>query len=61
MTMYTTVILFRDTPAERKFALRSIPAAIALKPDELIIGVDAPPPPSRPATFAASQRPPVGR
>ena len=33
---------FRDTPRERKFAEKSIPSAIALKPDELVIGLDAP-------------------
>lgn len=33
---------FRDTSRERKFALKSIPSAIKLHPDELVIGVDAP-------------------
>lgn len=33
---------FRDTPMERKFALKSIPSAIALNPTEFIIGIDEP-------------------
>lgn len=31
---------FRDTPRERTFAEKSIPSAIALGPDELIVGID---------------------
>ena len=37
---------FRDTPRERKFAERSIPSAIVLKPDEFVIGIDEPADPS---------------
>ena len=33
---------FRDTPRERRFAEKSIPSAIELDPDELVVGVDAP-------------------
>ena len=33
---------FRDTPKERKFALRSIPSAIRLGPEELVVGIDEP-------------------
>ena len=39
---FSIVMAFRDTPRERKFAQRSIPSAIALRPDEFLIGVDAP-------------------
>lgn len=39
---FSIVIPFKDTPKEREFAYESIPAAIALKPDELMIGVDSP-------------------
>ena len=42
MEKFSIVMPFRDTPRERKFAEKSIPSAIALGPDELIIGVDAP-------------------
>ena len=31
---------FRDTPRERTFAEKSIPSAIALGPDELVVGID---------------------
>ena len=34
------VLPFRDTPRERRFAERSVPSAIALGPDELIVGID---------------------
>ena len=34
------VVAFRDTPRERTFAERSIPSAIALAPDELVVGID---------------------
>ena len=37
---FTIVVPFRDTPRERKFAERSIPSAIALGPDELVVGID---------------------
>ncbi len=39
---FSTVIPFRDTPIEREFAKTSIPSAIRLNPDELVIGVDEP-------------------
>ncbi len=39
---FSVVIPFKDSPQERIFAAKSIPAAIALKPDELVIGVDSP-------------------
>ena len=38
----TVITLFKDTPAERKFARRSIPAAVRLGPSEIVIGADAP-------------------
>ena len=34
------VVAFRDTPREREFAEKSLPSAIALGPDELIVGID---------------------
>lgn len=42
MTKFSIVMAFRDTPRERKFAEKSIPSAIALGPDDLLIGVDEP-------------------
>ena len=35
------VVPFRDTPRERAFAEKSLPSAIALDPDEMVVGVDA--------------------
>ena len=40
---FSIVVPFRDTPRERAFAERSLPAAAALRPDEIVIGVDSPP------------------
>lgn len=40
--VFSAIVAFRDTPLERKFAERSLPAAVSLKPDELVVGVDAP-------------------
>lgn len=40
--MFTIVLPIRDTAEEREFMHRSIPAAIALCPAEIIIAVDAP-------------------
>ena len=40
---FSIVVPFRDTPRERAFAERSLPAAAALCPDEIVIGVDSPP------------------
>ena len=37
---FTIVVAFRDTPRERAFAEKSIPSAIALGPDELVVGID---------------------
>ena len=34
------VVAFRDTPRERAFAEKSLPSAIALDPDELVVGID---------------------
>ena len=34
------VVPFRDTPRERAFAERSLPSAVALGPDEIVVGVD---------------------
>ena len=31
---------FRDTPRERRFAERSVPSALALGPDEFVVGID---------------------
>ena len=42
MRKFSIVMAFRDTPRECKFAAKSIPSAIRMDPDELIIGVDAP-------------------
>lgn len=42
MRKFTILMPFRDTPREREFAKKSIPSAINLDPDELIIAVDAP-------------------
>ena len=42
MKQFSIVMPFRDTPRERKFAEKSIPAAIKLNPSEIVIGVDAP-------------------
>ena len=39
---FTIVMPLIDTPRERSFVLKSIPSALALKPNEFIIGVDAP-------------------
>lgn len=39
---FSMMVAFRDTPQERRFAERSLPAALSLKPDELVVGVDAP-------------------
>ena len=39
---FTVVVPFRDTPRGREFAARSLPSAAALRPDEVIVGVDAP-------------------
>ena len=40
---FSIVVPFRDTPREREFASRSLPAAAALGPDEIVVGVDSPP------------------
>ena len=40
---FSIVVPFRDTPRGRAFAKRSLPAAAALGPDEIVIGVDSPP------------------
>lgn len=37
---FTAIVLFRDTPKERRYARRSIPTIVALDPDEIIVGVD---------------------
>ena len=39
---FSAVVAFRDTSQERKFAELSLPAAVSLKPAELVVGVDAP-------------------
>ena len=41
---FSIVVPFRDTPREREFARASLPSAAALGPDEIVIGVDSPPP-----------------
>ena len=41
MPPFGIVVAFRDTPREREFAEKSIPSAIALGPDELIVGIDS--------------------
>ena len=45
MKKFSLIILFRDTEKEREFAKKSLPSALALEPDELIIGIDDPPKP----------------
>ena len=40
---FSIVVPFRDTPRGRAFAKRSLPAAAALGPDEIIVGIDSPP------------------
>ena len=47
MPDYTVITLFKDTPAERAFARRSLPAAARLGPSEIVLGTDAPTPPER--------------
>ena len=42
MKKFSIILPFRDTPLERKFAEQSLPSAVALNPDELVIGVDSP-------------------
>lgn len=42
MRSFSIVMPFRDTPRERQFAKKSIPSAIALEPNEIVVGVDAP-------------------
>ena len=37
---FTTIVLFRDTPAERQYARLSIPSIVALGPDEILVGAD---------------------
>ena len=37
---FSIVIPFRDTPRERAFAEKSLPSAVALGPDEIVVGVD---------------------
>ena len=39
---FSVVMPIRDTPAERRFAEESIPAVLALNPDEFVVAVDAP-------------------
>lgn len=46
MKKFSIILPFRDTSLERKFAEKSLPSAIALNPDEMVIGVDAPADPS---------------
>ena len=41
MPPFGIVVAFRDSPRERVFAEKSIPSAIALGPDELIVGIDS--------------------
>lgn len=40
-TMFSVVMPMRDTPQERRFAAKSIPAILGLDPTEFIIGVDS--------------------
>ena len=40
---FSIVVPFRDTPRGRAFAERSLPAAAALSPDEIMVGIDSPP------------------
>lgn len=42
MLKFTIVLPVRDTDQEYKFLKKSLPSALAIKPDELIIGADAP-------------------
>ena len=35
---FSIVVPFRDTPSEREFAKKSIPSAVRLKPNEIIVG-----------------------
>ena len=37
---FSIVVPFRDTPRERAFAEKSLPSAMALGPDEIVVGVD---------------------
>lgn len=37
---FSAIVLFRDTPKERRYAHKSIPSIVALDPDEIIVGVD---------------------
>ena len=37
---FSIVVPFRDTPRERAFAEKSLPSAVALGPDEIVVGVD---------------------
>ena len=39
---FSVALPFRDTPSEREFAKRSIPALVELNPSEIVIGADAP-------------------
>ena len=39
---FSIVVPFRDTPSEREFAKKSIPSAVRLKPNEIVVGMDAP-------------------
>ena len=39
---FSITMCFRDTPRERRFALRSIPSVIRLDPTEFVIGIDEP-------------------
>ena len=34
------VMPMRDTPREREFATKSVPSAIALRPSEMMMGID---------------------
>lgn len=37
---FTAIVLFRDTPKERRYARRSIPSLVSLGPDEIVVGAD---------------------
>lgn len=37
---FSVVMPMRDTPREREFAKLSIPSAVALKPSEMVVGID---------------------
>ena len=39
---FSIVVPLRDTPKERNFASKSIPSAVRLKPNEIIVGMDRP-------------------